>query len=329
MASAIDRQRARCAERKTCSRERLFARHARDPSCDFAGIEPPKSNEGLSYRPVLSGQRATLRDTLYGAYCGGSKPGMRCVRKGDWKLIKYDVLDGKVRETQLFNLAENPHEFLDQHTAEEVRKLSNASPTASQRNLANGPPTCQEAGGNGTSAARRDAKAQRSYRLWSQPDDGLETPQPRPRKNRGKKKGRPNKAASEKAASEKAASEKAASEKAASEKAASEKAASEKGRQREGPLARRPPARRPLARRPPARRPLARRPPARRPLARRPLAEKAASEKAASEKAASEKAASEKAGQREGRQREGRQREGRQREGRQREGRQREGRWKE
>lgn len=83
--------------------------------CDLAGIEPHESIESISFRPVLEGKANTVRDVLYGAYCGGTKPGMRSVRKGDWKLIKYDVLDGKVKETQLFNLAENPHEFLEEH----------------------------------------------------------------------------------------------------------------------------------------------------------------------------------------------------------------------
>ncbi len=83
--------------------------------CDLAGIKPPDTAEGVSFKPVLEGKKAAARDLLYGAYCGGTKPGMRCVKKGDWKLIKYDVLDGKVRQTQLFNLAENPHEFLAEH----------------------------------------------------------------------------------------------------------------------------------------------------------------------------------------------------------------------
>ena len=48
-------------------------------------------------------------------YSGGTKPGMRTARKGDWKLIKYDMMDGTIRETQLFNLAENPHEYLPEH----------------------------------------------------------------------------------------------------------------------------------------------------------------------------------------------------------------------
>ncbi len=83
--------------------------------CDLAGIDAPKSNEGKSFKNVLTGEKQTVRDTLYGAYSGGSKPGIRCVKNGDWKLIKYDGLNGDVRETQLFNLAENPNEFLPEH----------------------------------------------------------------------------------------------------------------------------------------------------------------------------------------------------------------------
>lgn len=83
--------------------------------CDLAGIEAPESVEGKSLKPVLTGEKDTIRDTLYGVYSGGTKPGMRAVKQGDWKLIKYDVMDGKVRETQLFNLKENPHEFLPEH----------------------------------------------------------------------------------------------------------------------------------------------------------------------------------------------------------------------
>ena len=98
-----------------------------------------EANEGLSFGPVLRGEKQSVREVLYGAYCGGTKPGMRCVRKGDWKLIRYDVLDGKVRETQLFNLRENPHEYLVQHRAEEVRALTSARPLDAQRDLAEDP----------------------------------------------------------------------------------------------------------------------------------------------------------------------------------------------
>ncbi|MDA0194427.1 MAG: sulfatase-like hydrolase/transferase [Bacteroidetes bacterium] len=83
--------------------------------CDLAGIEIPKTVNGSSFKPVLMGEKNVIREVQYGVYCGGTKPGMRTVRKGDWKLIKYDMMEGAVRETQLFNLAENPHEYLPEH----------------------------------------------------------------------------------------------------------------------------------------------------------------------------------------------------------------------
>jgi arylsulfatase A-like enzyme len=107
--------------------------------CDLTGVECPASNEGISFKPVLVGTQQTVRDVLYGAYSGGTKPGMRCVKHGDWKLIKYDVLDGQVRETQLFNLAENPHELIEQHHDARVIDRTGNSPTNAQRNLASDP----------------------------------------------------------------------------------------------------------------------------------------------------------------------------------------------
>ncbi|MGD9855623.1 MAG: sulfatase-like hydrolase/transferase [Planctomycetaceae bacterium] len=107
--------------------------------CDLAGIEPPAVVEGKSFRAVLEGKADRVRDVLYGVYCGGTKPGMRAVKTGDWKLIKYDVLDGAVRETQLFNIAENPHEFLAEHRAAELTSLLDRHPTPEQINLADLP----------------------------------------------------------------------------------------------------------------------------------------------------------------------------------------------
>ena len=107
--------------------------------CDLTGIQIPETCEGISFKPILMGKKDRVRDVLYGAYCGGTKPGMRSVRKDDWKLIKYDVLDGKVRETQLFNLKDNPHEFLAESHQAKVKALSGAQPKKGQRNLANDP----------------------------------------------------------------------------------------------------------------------------------------------------------------------------------------------
>ena len=106
--------------------------------CDICDIEPPVTNEGTSFLPVLEGRQQRVRDVLYGVYCGGQKPGMRSVRRGDWKLIKYESRSGGLH-TQLFNLRENPHEFLAEHHAPAVARALPAAAEVHQKNLAEDP----------------------------------------------------------------------------------------------------------------------------------------------------------------------------------------------
>ena len=127
--------------------------------CDLAGIEIPETVEGISFAPVLRGEAETIRDVLYGCYCGGTLPGMRSIRAGDWKLIKYDVMDGTVRETQLFNLADNPHEFLIEHHAADVVALTGMQPEAASGQPGGRPAIRGQASRTRSIAARRDAAA--------------------------------------------------------------------------------------------------------------------------------------------------------------------------
>ena len=106
--------------------------------CAITGVTPPSTDEGKSLLPVLEEKTETVRDVLYGVYCGGQKPGMRSVRKGDWKLIKYESPSGGLH-TQLFNIQENPHEFLAEHHDPTVLKSLPEQPTAKQKNLADNP----------------------------------------------------------------------------------------------------------------------------------------------------------------------------------------------
>ncbi|MES2696778.1 MAG: sulfatase-like hydrolase/transferase [Verrucomicrobiota bacterium] len=144
--------------------------------CDLAGIAAPDSNEGLSFKPVLEGKKEAIRDVLYGVYCGGTKPGMRSVKQGDWKLIKYDVLDGQVRETQLFNLKENPHELLDQHSDAVVAKLTGHRAGAMERNLANDPKYATKRKEMEALLLAEQRRLDDPYRFWDQPSDGLTPP---------------------------------------------------------------------------------------------------------------------------------------------------------
>ena len=131
--------------------------------CDLAGFKPPTTCEGISFKPVLMGEKETTREVLYGVYCGGTKPGIRSVRKGDWKLIKYDVMDGKVRETQLFNLKENPHEYLAQH------HVPGANPL--QTNLANDPKHAAKRKEMEALLLSEMKRLNDPHRLWDQPKD--------------------------------------------------------------------------------------------------------------------------------------------------------------
>jgi len=106
--------------------------------CEMAGIAPPPTNEGTSFLPVLTGEKPVVREVLYGAYSGGAKPGIRAVRRGDWKLLKYESPSGGL-VTQLFNLRENPDEFLAEHHDPAVTAISHAAPTPRQKNLADDP----------------------------------------------------------------------------------------------------------------------------------------------------------------------------------------------
>ncbi len=157
--------------------------------CDLAGIPPPATNEGRSFRPVLEGRAATVRDTLYGVYCGGTRPGVRAVRHGDWKLVQHDVLDGKVRELQLFNLRENPDEFLAAHHDPAVVALTGRRPAPHQVNLAGDPRHAAKLRELQALLLAEMRRHDDPFRLWDQPADGLPrppNPDTAPRAGKGK-----------------------------------------------------------------------------------------------------------------------------------------------
>ena len=111
------------------------------------------------------GRAQTIRETLFGVYSGGTKPGMRSVRRGDWKLIKYDVMEGTVRETQLFNLKKNPHELIQEHHA--LRPFAKENPEAF--NLANNPKFAAKRKEMEALLLQEMKRHDDPYRLWDQP----------------------------------------------------------------------------------------------------------------------------------------------------------------
>jgi len=139
--------------------------------CDLTGVPTPETNEGISFAPILKGEKQVSRDILYGVYCGGTKPGMRSVKQGDWKLIKYDVLDGKVRETQLFNLKDNPNEYLLEHHDPSLTNLMGKTPAKDQVNLAYNPNYATKRKEMEALLLNEMIRLHDPYRLWDQPQE--------------------------------------------------------------------------------------------------------------------------------------------------------------
>ena len=144
--------------------------------CDLAGIPVPETNEGLSFKPVLMGEKPVIRDTLYGVYSGGGKPGMRSVRKGDWKLIEYESAKSNVRETQLFNLKDNPDEFIAAHHSAEISGLAGLLPAKHQTNLAGDPKHATKLAEMRALLLAEMRRHNDPYRFSNQPDDNLAAP---------------------------------------------------------------------------------------------------------------------------------------------------------
>ena len=158
--------------------------------CDLTGVKPPESNEGLSFKPVLEGKQPAVREVLFGAYNGGTKPGLRSVRKGDWKLIQYDVLRSTVRETQLFNLKDNPEEFIQQHHDPRVIALTGITPAKNQVNLAGDPRHADQLKEMEALLLAEMKRLHDPWRLWNQPNDGVNPPpdeEPKPARQRKKR----------------------------------------------------------------------------------------------------------------------------------------------
>ena len=154
--------------------------------CDLAGIPAPATSEGTSFKPVLTGAKPVIRDVLYGVYNGGTRPGMRAVKQGDWKLIEYDVMDGAVRRTQLFNLAANPDELLEEHRAPAVTALTGAKPGPDQGNLAADPRHAAKLAEMRALLLAEMRRLHDPWRLWNQPADGLTPPAGKPGRKRAK-----------------------------------------------------------------------------------------------------------------------------------------------
>ncbi len=71
--------------------------------CELVGADIPEGLDGKSLAPVIKGEQAGVRDSLFLAY----KEFMRAVRDERWKLIRYP----HINKNQLFDLENDPDEM--------------------------------------------------------------------------------------------------------------------------------------------------------------------------------------------------------------------------
>ncbi len=71
--------------------------------CDLVGADIPGTVEGKSLVPILQGKQTAVREVLYTAY----RECQRSIRDDRYQLIRYPL----VNETQLFDVANDPHEL--------------------------------------------------------------------------------------------------------------------------------------------------------------------------------------------------------------------------
>jgi arylsulfatase A len=70
---------------------------------EVAGVQAPENIDGISYLPALLGKEQPKHEYLYWEFheLGGRK----ALRKGDWKLVQYNVFDPEKTTTELYNLS--------------------------------------------------------------------------------------------------------------------------------------------------------------------------------------------------------------------------------
>jgi len=76
----------------------------------LTGAEIPENTDGISFLPTLLGQEEeqVKHDYLYWEFY--ERGGRKAIRKGDWKLVKYNITDPEKTTTELYNIANDPGE---------------------------------------------------------------------------------------------------------------------------------------------------------------------------------------------------------------------------
>ena len=75
---------------------------------EITGTSTPDNIDGISFLPTLLGKVQKKHDYLYWEF--HERGGRKALRKGDWKLVHYNVLKAEKMTTELYNLKSDPGE---------------------------------------------------------------------------------------------------------------------------------------------------------------------------------------------------------------------------
>ena len=75
---------------------------------EITGIETLENIDGISFLPTLLGQEQKPHDYLYWEF--HERGGRKALRKGDCKLVNYNVLKPELTTIELYNLIDDPGE---------------------------------------------------------------------------------------------------------------------------------------------------------------------------------------------------------------------------
>jgi len=70
---------------------------------EMAGIQAPENIDGISFLPALLGKEQKQHDYLYWEF--HEMGGRKALRKGEWKLVQYDVFTPEKTTTELYDLS--------------------------------------------------------------------------------------------------------------------------------------------------------------------------------------------------------------------------------
>jgi len=87
----------------------------------IAGTETPDNIDGISFLPTLLGNEEEQKKHEYLYWEFHELGGRKALRKGDWKLVQYNVFDPEKTTTELYNLASDLSE--ENNVAEENPKI--------------------------------------------------------------------------------------------------------------------------------------------------------------------------------------------------------------